>query len=74
MISAKGRDDLVRHYQLALGKVNDAAAILEDVSMIIGAAGQQFTRASTRLIEHSNALYSEINRTIGRLREVTPDD
>jgi hypothetical protein len=74
MISAKGLDDLVRHYQHALGKVNDAAAIFEDVSLIISAAGQQFTRESTRLIEHTNALYVEINQTIGRLREVTPDD
>ena len=73
-ISRKGLNDLISDYRTALGKVNDAGAALEDASVFIGGAGAEFTRQSVRVIDQTNALYVAINATIGRLREVTPDE
>lgn len=74
MISRKGLNDVITDYRTALGHVNDAAQALEDASIFISAVGPAFTRESVRHIDQLNTIYVEINKTIGRLREVTPDD
>lgn len=73
MISRTGLNDLIGEYRRALGKVNDAATILDDVSVFAGAAGGPLMRDSARLITDANALYYEIAKAISRLQEVTPD-
>ena len=74
MISRKALDDLIEDYRNALGKVKDAAFALEDASVLISSAGEDFTRESVRVIDQVNNAYTAINTVLGRLREVTPDD
>lgn len=73
-ITRKALHDLIEDYRRALDLVNQAAFVLEDASVMITSAGESFTRASVRLIDQTNTLYVEINKTLTRLREVTPHD
>lgn len=74
MISRKARNDLVDDYKRALSRINQTAHILEDTSIFVSAAGEDFTPRSARLIDQTNALYIEIHRMVEQLREVSPDD
>jgi Ethanolamine utilization protein EutJ (predicted chaperonin) len=74
VISRRGRDGLVEDYRTALDLVNRAAHTLEDASVLIGGAGESFTRKSVSVIDHLNDVYVEINQIKHQLSEVTPDD
>lgn len=74
MISRKGLNDVIEDYLTALGKVNDAATILENASVMISGAGGEFTMKSVRVIEQANNLYVAISKVACELRQVTPDD
>jgi hypothetical protein len=73
MISQRGLNDLIEDYLTALGKVNDAATILENASVMISGAGSGFTLKSVRVIDQTNGLYTAIAKVASELLEATPD-
>ena len=53
MISRKGLNDLIADYRRAHNKIDAAASVLEDASIMIGATGFELTRTSVQLIDQT---------------------
>lgn len=75
MISRQGLNGLADEYLIAAGHVHDAATVLENASVFIGAVpGEGFVTDSTRVIEAANTLYAAVSALRSRLYDVTPND
>ncbi|HWD04070.1 MAG TPA: hypothetical protein VG674_16650 [Amycolatopsis sp.] len=74
MISKRAKDDLVSDYMRAANLVDRAASILEDASVMISSAGEEFTFRSAKLIDHVNDVCAETGRVLTQLREVKHDE
>jgi hypothetical protein len=73
MISKNALKNLVDDYDRAHKFVDGAAAILEDASVMVPSAGEEFTRSSSEVIGRTGDLCVEIRRIRDRLQDVTPD-
>jgi hypothetical protein len=74
LISKRAKDDLIDDYDHAVDYVGRAAVYLEEASVMISAAGPEFTRISSKLIDNANNVYAEIHRVRNQLHEVKHDD
>lgn len=74
VISKRAKDDLVSDYMRAANLVDRAASILEDASVMISSAGEEFTFRSAKLIDHVNDVCAETGRVLTQLREVKHDE
>ncbi|WAL66626.1 hypothetical protein ORV05_02070 [Amycolatopsis cynarae] len=74
MISRRSLNEIAESYDQAYEVLNRVAADLEDTSVMISAAGEEFTRLSSDVIDRLNEVIARIGSVRTRLGQVNPDD